>query len=158
MNTMKRFSAYMLYVAIVMMALIMTVGPAAAVIDITDGEVAEPGSELHALGSKALEEGLGGICYFTNGEGQVLKVQAEEMENGDLNVAVAESNIPRGLTAKTQDQTAEAERIFKDLETLASQQPWVGGYAVLPHSEGAKAYEFGVMVEQEMSQGEIPEE
>jgi len=151
MNIIKRFYIHILSFAIVMMALTMAAGPAVAgVFDFTQGKVAAPGTELHALGSQALESGLGGISYFTNGEGLVVKVQAKEMTNGDLRVSVKETNIPEGYIAGTQNQTLEAERTLKSLETLANQQPWVGGYAVLPHNEGVEAYKLGVTVESEL--------
>jgi hypothetical protein len=155
MNSMIKMYGKVLSVVIVMMALIMICAPVnAGTIGFTEGEVAAPGTELHELGTKAIEEGLGGISYFANGEGQVLKVQAEEMDNGDLRVTVKETMIPKGYVSKTQSQTLEAERILTDLETLTDKQPRVGEYAVLPHNEGMKAYEFGVMVEKESHQAD----
>jgi len=150
MNTVKKYFIHALFAAIIMVALNMNAGPAVAgVFDFTHGKIAAPGTELHALGVQALEDGLGGISYFTNGEGRVVKVQAKEMANGDLRVAMNEANIPQGAIAGNQHQAMEAERTLRNLETLAGQQPWVGGYAVLPHNEGVKAYQFGVMVETE---------
>ena len=151
MNTMKRLYAHVLTFAIVMMALTMTAGPAVAgIFDFTQGKVAVPGTELHALGSQALESGLDGISYFTNGEGRVVKVQAKEMTNGDLRVSVKETHIPKGYIAGTQNHALEAERTLKSLEALADKQPWVGGYAVLPHNAGVEAYKLGVTVESEL--------
>lgn len=150
MNIDKKNYFHVLSVTVLMVAFTMIAGPAVAgVFDFTHGKVASPGTELHALGVQALEEGLGGISYFTNGEGRVVKVQAKEMANGDLRVAMKEANIPQGAIAGNQNQAMEAERTLRNLETLAGQQPWVGGYAVLPHNEGVKAYQFGVMVEKE---------
>jgi hypothetical protein len=154
MNVIKKIYVHVLTVAIVMVALSMNPGSAVAgVFDFTHGKVAAPGTELHALGNQALEEGLGGISYFTDGEGRVVKVHAKKMTNGDLRVSVKEANIPKHHTAINKQQSLEADRTLKSLETLAGQQPWVGGYAVLPHHEGAKAYQFGVMVESENRRG-----
>lgn len=150
MNIIKKIYFHVLTAAIVMMALSMNPGPAmAGVFDFTHGKVAAPGTELHALGSQALEDGLGGISYFTNGEGSVMKVSAKKMSNGDLRVSIKETNIPQNSMAWDQQQVMEAERTLNSLDTLAGEQPWVGGYAVLPHNEGVKAYQFGVMVEKE---------
>ncbi|WP_300673106.1 hypothetical protein [Desulfoluna sp.] len=151
MKTLKKFYIHGL-LAVVMVAFSMTATPAVAgFFDFTQGRVADPGSELHALGSQAIERGLGGISYFTNGEGRVVEVRAKEMINGDLRVSVRRVHIPENYVAETHDQTLEAERTWNSLESLAGQQPWVGGYAVLPHNAGVKAYKFGVMVENELS-------
>lgn len=150
MNTVKNYIIHAMFAAIVMVALHMNAGPAGAgVFDFTHGKIAAPGTELHALGVQALDEGLGGISYFTNGEGRVVKVQAKEMANGELRVAMKEATIPQGTIDGNKKQAVEADRTLRNLEALAGQQPWVGGYAVLPHNEGAKAYQFGVMVETE---------
>lgn len=155
MNTLKRFYTHFLYVAIVAVALIMTAGPSiAGVFDFTEGRVAAPGTDLHALGTKALQQGLGGISYFTNGEGRVVEVRAKEMPNGELRVSIHKVFIPENYVARTHDQTIEAERTWNRLEELAGQQPWVGGYAVLPQNEGIKAYKFGVMVEKEFNRND----
>mgnify|MGYP003572670299 CR=1 FL=1 len=152
MNTLKRFFTYFLPAAIVMLALVMTAVPAVAgVFDFTQGRVASPGTDLHALGTKAIDQGLGGVSYFTNGEGRVVEVRAKEMLNGDLRVTIRKVHIPKNYIADTHDQTLEAERTYDRLADLAGQNPWVGGYAVLPHNEGIKAYKFGVMVETEFN-------
>ena len=152
MNTVKKYFIHALFAAIVMVALNMNAGPAVAgVFDFTHGKIAAPGTELHALGVQALEDGLGGISYFTNGEGRVVKVQAKEMANGDLRVSIRKVHIPQNYVADTRDLTDEAERTYGRLEELAGENPWVGGYAVLPHNEGMKAYKFGVMVETEFN-------
>ena len=155
MNTIKKFYAHVLSVAVVMVSLAMSAAPAVAgAFDFTQGRVAAPGTELHALGTQALDTGLGGISYFTNGEGRVVEVRAKEMANGDLRVTIKKVYIPENYIARTHDQTLEAERTWKSLETLAGQQPWVGGYAVLPHNEGVKAYKFGIMVEKEFTRND----
>lgn len=154
MKTLKKIYRYALCVALVMAALSITAVPSVAgVFDFTKGKVATPGTELHALGSQALEAGIDGIGYFTNGEGRVLQVQAKEMASGDLRVLVKQVQISRGDVAGT--PALDAERALKQLEALAGQQPWVGGYAVLPHHEGAKAYQTGVMVEAERRRGDV---
>lgn len=155
MNTIKKFYAHLLSVAVIMVALTMTSAPAVAgFFDFTQGRVASPGTDLHALGSQALDTGLGGISYFTNGEGRVVEVRAKKMTNGDLRVTIKKVYIPQNYIAKTHDQTLEAERTWTSLENLADQQPWVGGYAVLPHNEGVKAYKIGVMVEREYTRND----
>jgi len=152
MNTLKRCYIHFLSVAVVMVALAMTAGTGmAGVFDFTQGRVASPGTDLHALGSEAIEQGLGGISYFTNGEGRVVEVRAKEMTNGDLRVSIRKVHIPQNYVADTRDLTDEAERTYGRLEELAGENPWVGGYAVLPHNEGMKAYKFGVMVETEFN-------
>lgn len=152
MNILKRFFMHLLSVVVVLVALVMTAGPSVAgVFDFTYGRIAAPGTDLHALGSKAIQEGLGGISYFTNGEGRVVQVRAKEMANGDLRVSIRKVYIPENYVADTRDQTLEAERTYNRLEELAGENPWVGGYAVLPQNEGVKAYKFGVMVEQEFN-------
>lgn len=156
MNTIKRFYVHVLSVAVVMVALTMTASPAVAgIFDFIQGRVAAPGTELHALGTQALDTGLGGISYFTNGEGRVVEVRAKEMVDGDLRVSIKKVYIPKNYIAKTHDQTLESERIWKSLESLSGQQPWVGGYAVLSHNEGVKAYKFGMMVEREFNRNDI---
>lgn len=155
MNILKRFYTHFLPAAIVMLALLMTAAPAVAgFFDFTHGRVASPGTDLHALGTKAIEQGLGGISYFTNGEGRVVEVRAKVMASGDLRVSIRKVYIPQNYVAKTHDQTLEAERTWSRLEELAGQNPWVGGYAVLPHNEGVKAYKFGVMVETEFNRND----
>lgn len=151
MKHIKQFSTHLFAAAIMMVALTMTAGPATAgFFDFTRGQVAQPGTELHALGTQALTTGLGGVSYFTNGEGRVIEIRAKEMLNGDLRVTKKRVYIPKNYVAKTHDQSLEAERTWDRLQDLAGQQPWVGGYAVLPHHEGIKAYKFGVMVETEL--------
>jgi hypothetical protein len=157
MNTIRKFYVHGL-IALIMVAFSLTATPAiAGVFDFSQGRLAAPGSELYALGTEALESGLGGISYFTNGEGRVVEVRAREMTNGQLRVSIRRVHIPKKYIAKTHDQTLEAERTWNSLESLAGQQPWVGGYAVLPHNEGVKAYKFGVMVEQEFSSNDNTE-
>lgn len=156
MKTLKKIYRCALCAALVMVALSITAVPSVAgVFDFTKGKVATPGTELHALGHQALEAGIGGIGYFTNGEGRVLQVRATEMANGDLRVFVKQVQIMRGDIAGTGRPSLDAERALKQLEALAGQQPWVGGYAVLPHHEGAEAYQTGVMVEAERRRGDI---
>ncbi|SCX80092.1 hypothetical protein [Desulfoluna spongiiphila] len=151
MKTMKKAYLHVVFAAVVA-AFVMAAAPAqAGIFDFTQGRVAVPGTELHELGTEALDRGLGGISYFTNGEGRVVEVRAKEMANGDLRVAVRRVHIPKNYVADTHDQTLEAERTWQSLADLSEQQPWVGGYAVLPHNEGVKAYKFGVMVETEFN-------
>lgn len=151
MKTVKRAYVHVFFTAVIA-AFVMAVTPAhAGLFDFTQGRVAAPGSDLHALGTEALDRGLGGVSYFTNGEGRVVEVRAKEMANGDLRVAVRRVHIPQNYVADTHDQTLEAERTWNSLATLSEQQPWVGGYAVLPHDEGVKAYKLGVMVENEFN-------
>ena len=155
MNTFKGIYVHIVTVTVVMVALNFSAGPAVAgLFDFTKGTVAQPGTELHDLGTQALTSGLDGISYFTNGEGNVMKVQAKEMTNGDLRVSVNKVHIPRDYVAENANQSMEAERTLKELDTLAEQQPWIGGYAVLPHNEGMKAYQTGVMVENEQRRSE----
>ena len=145
------YSKHLFSAALVLLALALTASPATAgFFDFTQGQVAQPGTNLHAIGNQALNTGLGGISYFTNGEGRVIEVRAKEMPNGDLRVSQRRVYIPKNYVAKTHDQTLKAERIRNNLAELADQQPWVGGYAVLPQNEGAKAYKYGVMVETEL--------
>lgn len=152
MEFLKRFYTQFLFVAIVAMALSLAAGPAVAgIFDFAHGRVAAPGSDLYALGTRAIDEGLGGVSYFTNGEGRVVEVRAKEMINGDLRVSIRKVYIPKNYVADTHDRTLEAEQTYSRLEELAGQSPWVGGYAVLPHHEGVKAYKFGVMVETEFN-------
>lgn len=152
MNTIKKMYVHLLSFAVVMVALSMTAGPAVAgLFDFTQGRIAAPGSELHELGTEALDAGLGGVSYFTNGEGRVVEVRAKEMANGDLRVSIRKVHIPKNYVADTRDLTDEAESTWNNLEKLAGEQPWVGGYAVLPHNEGVEAYKFGVMVEKEFN-------
>jgi hypothetical protein len=156
MNIIKRFYVHILTVTAMMVALSMTAGPAVAgLFDFTQGKVAAPGTELHALGTQAIESGLGGISYFTDGEGRVVKVQAKEMGNGELRVSTDQAQIPQDYIAGSQSQTREAERTLNSLEELANQQPWVGGYAVLPHNEGVEAYKLGVTVESELQRRDL---
>ena len=155
MNTIKKIYVHVLSITVVMVALAMTADLAVAgAFDFTRGRVAAPGTELHALGTQALDTGLGGISYFTNGEGRVVEVRAKEMANGDLRVTIKKVYIPENYVARTHDQTLEADRTWKSLETFAGEQPWVGGYAVLPHNEGVKAYKFGIMVEREYNRND----
>lgn len=152
MNTIKKMYVHVLSFAVVMVAFSMTAGPAVAgLFDFTQGRIAAPGSELHELGTEALDAGLGGVSYFTNGEGRVVEVRAKEMASGDLRVSIRKVHIPKNYVADTRDLTDEAEATWNSLEQLAGEQPWVGGYAVLPHNEGVKAYKFGVMVETEFN-------
>ena len=152
MKIIKKFYVHLLSIGVVMVALSMTTTPAiAGFFDFTQGRVAEPGTELHELGTQALENGLGGISYFTNGEGRIVEVRGKAMANGDLRVSVKRVFIPKNYVADTFDKTLEAERTLQELETLAGDQPWVGGYAVLPHNEGVKAYNLGVTVERELN-------
>jgi len=144
--------------AIVTVAITLAAGSAVAgIFDFAHGRVAAPGSDLHALGTEAIEEGLGGTSYFTNGEGRVVEVRAREMPNGELRVTVRRVYIPENYVAKTHDGTLEAERTYSRLEELAGESPWVGGYAVLPHNEGYEAYKFGVMVETEFNKNHVLE-
>lgn len=152
MKIFKKLWNHLMVITVVMMALSMASSPAVAgFFDFAQGRVAAPGTELHALGIQALENGLGGISYFTNGEGRVVEVRSKKMGNGDLRVSIKRVYIPKNYIADTHDQTLEAERTWNNLENLAEEQPWVGGYAVLPHNEGVKAYKFGVMVETEFN-------
>lgn len=158
MKTIKRLYIHAISIAAITMALFVTAGPVSAgFFDFTQGRVAQPGTELHALGTESLESGLGGVSYFTNGEGRVVEVRAKEMTNGDLRVSVRRVYIPKNYIADTHDQTLEAERTWNTLEELAGTQPWVGGYAVLPHNEGVKAYKYGVMVEDELRRNDTIE-
>jgi len=151
MKQIKHFSTHLFVLTLLLLALTLTAGPATAgFFDFTQGRVAQPGTELHALGSHALKTGLGGISYFTNGEGRVVEIRAKKMVNGNLRVSSRRVYIPKNYIAKTHDQTLEADRTWKRLENLADRQPWVGGYAVLPQNEGIKAYKYGVMVETEL--------
>ncbi|VFQ42767.1 hypothetical protein [Desulfoluna butyratoxydans] len=150
MRTFKGITFHIVTVTVVMVAFSFSSGPAVAgLFDFTKGTVAQPGTELHELGTQALMSGLDGISYFTNGEGNVMKVQAKEMSNGDLRVAVNKVHIPRDYVSENTEQVMEAEQTLKELDVLADKQPWIGGYAVLPHDEGVKAYQTGVMVENE---------
>ncbi|VVS94112.1 hypothetical protein [Desulfoluna spongiiphila] len=152
MNSMKRCVVRFLPAAMVILAVTLAAGPAAAgLFDFTHGRIAAPGSDLYALGTEAIEQGLGGTSYFTNGEGRVVEVRAKEMASGDLRVTVRRVHIPKNYVADTHDGTLEAERTYTRLEELAEESPWVGGYAVLPHNEGYDAYKFGVMVETEFN-------
>jgi len=156
MNILKRCVGRLLIAAMVMMAVILAAGPAAAgVFDFTHGRIASPGSDLYALGAEAIEQGLGGTSYFTNGEGRVVEVRAKEMPSGDLRVTIRRVHIPKNYVAKTHDGTLEAERTYSRLEELAEESPWIGGYAVLPHNEGYEAYKFGVMVETEFNRNHV---
>lgn len=147
----KSFYAPLFAAAVVLLALTLTAGPATAgFFDFTRGQVAQPNTALHALGTQALNTGLGGVSYFTNGEGRVIEIRAKEMPNGDLRVTKKRVYIPKNYVAKTHAQSLEAERTWDRLQDLAGQQPWVGGYAVLPHHEGTKAYKLGVTVETEL--------
>ncbi|SCY70806.1 hypothetical protein [Desulfoluna spongiiphila] len=151
MKHVTSYTKHLFAAALMLLALTVTAGPASAgFFDFTQGRVAQPDTDLHALGTQALNTGLGGISYFTNGEGRIIEVRAKEMPNGDLRVSQRRVYIPKNYVAKTHDQTLKAERIRNSLAELADQQPWVGGYAVLPQSEGAKAYKYGVMVETEL--------
>jgi len=149
MNTMKKLYARVAFVAVVAAFTLSAAPVHAGLFDFAQGRVAAPGTELHELGTQALTSGLDGVSYFTNGEGGVMKVRAMEMTNGDLRVSVKKVHIPKDYVAATQPQAMEAELTLKELDTLADQQPWIGGYAVLPHNEGMKAYQTGVMVENE---------
>ncbi len=152
MKMIKKLSTHFMLIITMIFALSMVPAPAmAGFFDFAQGRVAAPGTELHALGTQALERGLRGISYFTNGEGRVVEVRSKEMANGDLRVSIKRVYIPKNYIATTHDQTLEAERTWNNLETLAGEQPWVGGYAVLPHNDGVKAYKFGVMVETEFN-------
>lgn len=151
MNIIKRLSIHIVAITVVMVALSMTATPSVAgLFDYTQGKVAKPGSDLYALGREALDKGLGGISYFTDGEGHVVKVEAKAMANGDLRVATHHTDIPKETVALNQRQTLDTEKALRNLEALASQQPWVGGYAVLPHTAGSEAYKLGVTVESEL--------
>lgn len=155
MKTIKKMYAHLLTLVAVTATIALTsVTSSAGIFDFTQGQVAAPGTELHALGSQALDNGLGGIGYFTNGEGRVVEVRAKKMANGELRVSIHKVYIPQNYVARTHDQTLEAERTWNRLEVLAGQQPWVGGYAVLPQNEGVKAYRFGVMVEKEFNRND----
>ena len=80
MKVIKRFYVHVLSLAVVMVALAMTSGTAVAgFFDFTQGRIAQPGTELHELGTEALRSGLGGISYFTNGEGRVVEIRAKKM-------------------------------------------------------------------------------
>jgi hypothetical protein len=151
MKPIKTMTLHFLTVAALVLTLGMTAIPAnASFVDFFQGRVAEPGTSLYALGNQALATGLGGISYVTNGEGRVVKVRAKKMPNGDLRVTSQRVYIPLNYISKTQDQTLESERVWNSLGRLASRQPWVGGYAVLPQDVGLQAYEIGVRVETEL--------
>ena len=155
MKSIKRTYIHFLTVAALVLTLGMTAAPAqAGFFDFTQGRVAEPGTSLHALGDQALDKGLGGISYFTNGEGRVVKVREKKMPNGDLRVSSHKVYIPKNYIADTHDQTLEVEHAWDSLKNSVSRQPWVGGYAVLPHNLGTQAYEIGVRVETEFNRND----
>ena len=151
MNPIKTITRHFFTVAALVLTLSMTAIPAnASFFDFFQGRVAEPGISLYALGNQTMDTGLGGISYFTNGEGRVVKVRAKKMPNGDLRVTTQRVYISPNYISKTHDQTLEAERVWNNLEKLASRQPWVGGYAMLPQDVGLQAYKIGVRVETEL--------
>lgn len=156
MKALKRCVTRFLAVALVVTAATLVAGPVSAgLFDFTYGRVAEPGSDLYALGNEALERGLGGTAYFTNGEGRVVEVRAKKMASGDLRVTKRRVFIPKNYVAKNHDETLEAEETYSRLEELAEESPWVGGYALLPQNEGYEAYKFGVMVETEFNRNHV---
>ena len=151
MKQIKYFSKHLFATTLLLMALVIMTSPVnAGFFDFMQGQVAQPGTELHAQGTQALNTGLGGVSYFTNGKGRIIEIQAKIMPNGDLRVTSRRVYIPKNYIARTHDQTLEAENTWNQLQDLANQQPWVGGYAVLPQSVGIKAYKYGVMVETEL--------
>jgi hypothetical protein len=137
--------------AIVLLGLSLFAAQASAnVFDFIHGQVAVPGSELHALGVTALDQNDGKAAYFTNGKGRVLKVWATRVEDGTLRVTVQRVYIPQNYIAESHDDILNAEKLYNHLSHVAHENAKVGEYALLAAEDGIEAYRYGEFVASEL--------
>ncbi|VFQ47485.1 hypothetical protein [Desulfoluna butyratoxydans] len=134
--------------AVLLGAAIFSTQASAHVFDFMHGQRAVPGSDLYALGEKAMDRKDGKVSYFTNGKGRVLKVLATRGDNGTLRVTVQRVYIPRNYIAETHNETARAEKLYDRLSRVAGSSQ--GKYALLTDKDGMAAYQYGKAVAEKL--------
>lgn len=130
--------------AAMLLALFAFATPASAAgFDFLFGPKATPGTELHALGARAMERNEGGATYFTNGKGRVLEVRARHAKDGALRVAVNRTYIPENYNG-----SRTAETLYRRLGRLAKENKAIkaGQYTLIDEENGLEAYQYGAMV------------
>ena len=130
--------------AMMMLAFITLTSPVSASgIDFLFGRKAAPGSELHALGTTALEQNNGDATYFTNGKGRVLEVRAKTANSGTLRVSVNRVYIPRNYNG-----CRKSETLYDRLSQRAQDNAAVraGTYTLIDGKTGWEAYRYGEMI------------
>lgn len=131
-------------VTMMVLALFTFTSPASASgFDFLFGRKAATGTELHALGTKAIEHNGGGATYFTNGKGRVLEVQARQTKGGILRVSVNRTYIPKNYNSSRAAQTlCQRLRLLAE----ATEAVKVGEYTMIDEINGWEAYHYGDMV------------
>ena len=135
-----------LFIAAAMMviALMTTTTPVSASgVDFLFGRKATPGTELHALGTRAMERNKGKATYFTNGKGRVLEVLSRQGKDGALRVSVNRTYIPKNYNG-----SRTAASLCYQLNHLAesSDAIKVGGYTLIDEETGETAHDYGTRV------------
>lgn len=151
MKLIKHVKRAFLPAAVVLLGLsLFSTQASANVFDFIHGQVAAPGSELHALGITALSQNNGKATYFTNGKGRVLKVWATRVEDGTLRVTEQRVYIPQNFIAEAHNDTLKAEELYNRLSHVARESSKVGEYALLTAEDGMEAYRYGEFVASEL--------
>ena len=130
--------------ALVLLSLSIFSFPASAAgVDFLFGRAAAPGSELHALGTSALERNHGDATYFTNGKGRILEVRARTTRDNTLRVSVNRVYIPRNYNGSRKSET-----LYDRLSQLAEDNSAVrvGRYTLIDGKTGWEAYHYGDMI------------
>ncbi|VVS95617.1 hypothetical protein [Desulfoluna spongiiphila] len=144
MNLITEYKRPLYTAALLLLALFTFISPASASgLDFLFGRKAAPGTELHALGTQAMEHNGGEATYFTNGKGRVLEVRARHTKEGFLRVSVNRTYIPENY-----DGSRTAESLYHRLARLAGADGAVkaGRYTLIDDKNGWEAYRYGDMV------------
>jgi len=144
MEKINHASRTLLTAALMLLSLSIFSFPASAAgVDFLFGRAAAPGSELHALGTTAMEQNHGDATYFTNGKGRVLEVRAKTAKDGTLRVSVNRVYIPRNYNCNLKSET-----LYDRLSQLTDANTAVraGKYTLIDAKNGWETYHYGEMI------------